>query len=147
MMIDEATFSDIPQLCDLLASLFAQEHEFQPDRAKQRAALNVLVCNVQRGRIFVLRDDEAVLGMVCVQVLVSTACGGDVLLLEDLVVRRDCRNRGFGSALLNHAVDFARHCGYRRITLLTDTDNADAQRFYGRHGFTVSHMRPYRMLF
>ncbi len=147
MIIEEASFSDIPQLCDLLSVLFAQEHEFQPDRDKQRAALNLLVCNPQRGRVFVLRDGEAVLGMVSVQALVSTARGGDVLLLEDLVVRPARRDRGYGSALLEHVTDFARRGGYSRITLLADTVNTDAQRFYCRHGFFVSDMIPYRLLF
>ena len=147
MIIDEATFSDIPQLCGLLALLFAQEREFQPDEGKQRAALNVLVCNPQQGRIFVLREGETVLGMVSVQILVSTACGGDVLVLEDLVVSPAYRRLGFGTALLDHVVAFARHSGYRRITLLTDAVNTDAQRFYGRHGFLASDMRIYRMLF
>jgi GNAT superfamily N-acetyltransferase len=147
MIIDEATFPDIPQLCELLAVLFAQEQEFQPDESKQRAALNVLVCNPQRARIFVLRDGTAVLAMVSVQILVSTACGGDVLVLEDLVVRPACRRRGYGTALLDHVVSFARHSGYRRITLLTDAVNTEARRFYGHHGFFASDMRPYRMLF
>jgi ribosomal protein S18 acetylase RimI-like enzyme len=147
MIIDEATFADIPQLCELLALLFAQEHEFQPDETKQRNALSALLCNPQRGRVFVLRDEEAVLGMVSVQVLVSTACGGDVLLLEDLVVRPACRKRGYGTALLDHVVDFARRSGYRRITLLTDSANTGARLFYSRHGFSASDMKPYRMLF
>lgn len=147
MIIEEASLNDIPQLCRLLALLFAQEQEFRPDEAKQRAALNRLVGNPQRGRVFVLRDGECVLGMVTVQTLVSTACGGDVLLLEDLVVLPMFRRRGYGAALLEHAVDFARRHGYRRVTLLTDQTNEGARRFYERHGFTASEMRPYRMLF
>ena len=93
-----------------------------------------------------LRDQETVLGMVSVQIVVSTACGGDVLLLEDLVIRPACRKRGFGSALLDYVIDFARHGGYRRITLLTDSDNADARHFYEHRGFTSSGMLPYRLL-
>lgn len=147
MILEEAAFTDIPQLCELLALLFEQEAEFAPDREKQTAALTLLIGNPQRGRVFVLRDGTTVLGMVSVQALVSTACGGDVLLLEDLVVRPECRSRGFGSALLDHVVDFAFRGGYQRITLLTDRINADAQRFYLRHGFRESGMVPYRLLF
>ena len=147
MLIDEASHSDIPILCDLLAILFTQEQEFKPDAVRQRTALGLLVGNPQRGRVFVLRDGERLLGMVSVQILISTACGGDVLFLEDLVVRPDCRNRGYGSALIDHVIDFARRGGYRRITLLADTVNTDALRFYYRHGFFVSDMTPYRMLF
>lgn len=144
--LDDATHSDIPQLCDLLGLLFTIETEFMPDLAKQRSALNLLVGNPQRGRVFVLRNGSELLGMVSVQFLVSTVCGGDVLLLEDLIIRPEFRNRGYGSALLEHAVEFARGGGYRRITLLTDNVNAGAQRFYTRHGFVLSHMTPYRIV-
>jgi GNAT superfamily N-acetyltransferase len=146
MTIDEATHADIPQLCELLELLFGQEAEFQPDAAKQTAALGSLVGNPQRGRVFVLRHGTAVAGMASVQALVSTACGGDVLILEDLVVRPAYRNRGFGSALLDHIVWFARRGGYHRITLLTDRVNEAAQRLYARHGFSASDMAPYRLL-
>jgi GNAT superfamily N-acetyltransferase len=147
MIFDEAAFADIPQLCELLALLFEQELEFTPDRDKQKAGLKQLIGNPQRGRIFVIRDADTVAGMVSLQTLVSTAFGGDVLLLEDLVVRPDYRNRGFGSSLLEYAVWFARRGGYHRITLLTDGLNAAAQRFYTRHGFTASTMTPYRRMF
>jgi len=147
MIFDEASFDDIPQLGELLALLFEQEAEFRPDTAKQAAALNLLIDNPQRGRIFVVRDGDALVGMLSLQVLVSTACGGDVLLLEDLVIRPTHRQRGLGSALLEHAIWFARNGGYHRITLLTDRINANAQRFYKRHGFAASDMVPYRLLF
>lgn len=146
MMTEEATFPDVPQLCELLAILFEQEQEFSPDTAKQEKALRLLVGNPQRGRVFVCRDGATLAGMVTVQTLVSTACGGDVLLMEDLVVRPAYRNNGIGSALLDHAICFARHAGYRRITLLTDIVNTDAQRFYARHGFSLSGMTPFRLL-
>lgn len=42
----------------------ADEPGFQPDEAKQRAALGLLLGSPQRGRVFVLRDGETVLGMV-----------------------------------------------------------------------------------
>jgi len=147
MIVEEASFFDIPQLCDLLALLFEQEVEFHPDPAKQTAALTLLIDNPLRGRIFVLREGDTLLGMVSVQVLVSTACGGDVLLLEDLVIHPTYRKRGFGSFLLEHVIRFAKQSGYHRITLLTDRINENAQRFYSRHGFTASDMAPYRLLF
>ncbi|HYQ38837.1 MAG TPA: GNAT family N-acetyltransferase, partial [Pseudomonas sp.] len=40
----------------------------------------------------------------------------------------------------------AREVGCQRITLLTDADNAAAQRFYARHGFGPSPMIPLRRL-
>lgn len=146
MLTEEAAFSDIPQLCELLKILFEQEQEFCPDTAKQEAALRLLVGNPQRGRVFVFRDGTVLAGMVTVQTIVSTACGGDVLLMEDLIVRPAYRNNGIGAALLEHVICFAQHAGYRRITLLTDIVNTDAQRFYARHGFSLSGMTPFRLM-
>lgn len=145
MIIDEATRHDVPQLCELLALLFAEEREFAPDLAKQSAALGLLLGDPRRGRVFVLRNGAELAGMVSVQAVVSTACGGDALLLEDLVVRPRHRGCGHGSALLEHVVRFARASGYRRISLLTDGCNAGARRLYERHGFEASAMTPYRL--
>lgn len=145
--LDEATPADIPQLCELLGVLFSLELEFLPDLKKQKKALSLLVKNPDRGRIFVVRNGAQLLGMVSVQILVSTACGGNVLLLEDLVVRPGFHRQGHGSALLEQVIEFARRGGYHRITLLTDSLNSGAQRFYTRHGFKLSPMVPYRLIF
>jgi len=84
--------------------------------------------------------------MVSLLFLPSTALGGRVALLEDMVVQPDARGGGAGSRLLAAATEFARSAGCLRITLLTDAHNAAAQRFYGRHGFARSAMIPMRLL-
>ncbi|MNY66030.1 putative phosphinothricin acetyltransferase YwnH [compost metagenome] len=75
----------------------------------------------------------------------STALGARVALLEDMVVDTGARGTGIGSALLEQAIAHARDSGCRRITLLTDGDNAAAQRLYRRHGFGRSPMVPLRL--
>lgn len=50
----------------------------------------------------------------------------------------DHRSRGAGGALLEAFVGEARRSGTRRLTLVTETDNAAAQRFYLRHGWTLN---------
>jgi ribosomal protein S18 acetylase RimI-like enzyme len=67
-----------------------------------------------------------------------------VFLLEDLIIRQEYRGHGLGSRLLVHALDYARKKDVKRITLLTDRLNEDAQRFYKRHGFFESAMLPMR---
>lgn len=136
---------DVPVLCDLLALLFTQEREFQPEPQAQRRGLMRILASPDVGQIWVARDvDGTVLGMVNLLFTVSTALGATVALLEDLVVVPDARGRGIGSALLVHALAQARSCGCRRVTLLTDHDNFAAQRFYARHGFKASGMLPMR---
>lgn len=141
-----ATLDDIPQLCELLAVLFAQEAEFEPDAAKQATGLRRIIENPEIGQILLLRADAEVLGMVSLLYTVSTARGGCVALLEDLVVQPQRRNSGAGSILLQAAIAHARAAGCLRITLLTDRANEAALRFYRRHGFAASGMLPLRLM-
>lgn len=143
--VAEATLDDIPQLCELLTLLFAQEAEFRPDRDKQAAGLRQIVEGQDVGRILVLRKGDEVVAMVNLLFTVSTALGGRVAMLEDMVVHPDHRGGGTGSRLLQAAIDHAHVAGCLRITLLTDGDNVAAQRFYARHGFTPSAMLPMRL--
>ena len=83
--------------------------------------------------------------MVSLLFTVSTAEGAAACWLEDMIVRPEHRCNGLGSRLLQHAVNEAKARGFARITLLTDRGNADAIRFYQRHGFQLSEMLPLRL--
>ena len=146
MNVTQANNKDIPQLCELLELLFTQEIEFRPDPAAQAAGLRQVIDFPERGRILVLREGSVILGMVNLLFTVSTALGGRVAILEDMVVRPAQRGAGVGSTLLKAALDFARSAGCHRITLLTDGTNESAQRFYRRHGFNLSEMVPMRIV-
>ncbi len=141
-----ATQSDIPALCALLAMLFEQEKEFQPSRDRQQRGLNSLITHPELGCIWVAHCDEMPVGMVNVLYSLSTALGGKVALLEDMVIDPAYRRCGIGSQLLSHAVAHARNHDCQRITLLTDQDNLEAQAFYRQHGFVLSSMLPMRLL-
>ncbi|WP_018411916.1 GNAT family N-acetyltransferase [Methyloversatilis thermotolerans] len=146
MTIEPATREDIPALCGLLATLFAQEAEFAPDTAAQARGLAMIIDDARVGTVLLARRDGQVLGMVNLLYTVSTALGERVLLLEDMVVAPRARRDGVGSALLQAAIAHARAQRCPRITLLTDRVNADAQRFYARHGFVASDMLTMRWL-
>lgn len=143
--ISKATLDDIPQLCELLTLLFSQEADFQPDVEKQSAGLRQIIEHPEVGCILVLRDGPNVVGMVNILYTISTACGGRVAIVEDMVVRLELRSGGAGSLLLRGAIERAQAEGCSRITLLTDRTNASAIRFYQRHGFVLSEMVPLRL--
>ena len=141
-----ATQADLPQLVELLGILFAQEADFSPDADKQLRGLQSILADPSVGSIHVLREGKRVLGMLVLLHTVSTAEGGRVAWLEDLVLRPECRGRGLGRALLRHAVQVARGEGLLRLTLLADADNACAQALYASEGFAGSAMRPMRLM-
>jgi GNAT superfamily N-acetyltransferase len=145
MDVMAATKGDIPELCDLLDHLFSQEAEFQPDRALQAAGLDEIIGSPDRGRILTIRSESGIIGMVNLLFTVSTALGGKVALLEDMIVHPAHRRRGAGTALMSATLELARSLGCRRITLLTDGTNGSAIRFYESHGFTISDMIPMRL--
>lgn len=146
MRISAATDADIPALSELLSLLFEQEAEFQADPAAQRRGLENIIANPALGSILVAAAEGRVVGMLNLLFSISTALGGPAAWLEDMIVHPGWRHQGVGSALLNHAVEVCRSKGCRRITLLTDGDNLNAQAFYRKHGFTVSAMLPMRRL-
>jgi len=146
MQITPANPSDIPALCTLLDLLFSQEAEFRPDRQAQTRGLASIISDPGVGHILVAREGNQVVGMVSLLYTVSTALGGRVALLEDMVVVLQARGAGLGSQLLAKAVELARASGCLRITLLTDRANEPAQRFYQRHGFSLSAMTPMRLM-
>lgn len=137
--------ADLPAMVALLGELFAQEHDFRPDPAKQRRALEMLLQRPEAGRLFVLRQDAAVLGMANLLLTLSTAEGGPVGILEDLIIAAPERGRGLGRILVRGVLDWARAYGLRRVTLLTDHDNLRAQAFYASFGFQPSAMRVMRL--
>jgi GNAT superfamily N-acetyltransferase len=83
--------------------------------------------------------------MVNLLFTVSTALGGRVAILEDMIVHPDHRGGGAGSKLLQGGIAFARSVGCRRLTLLVDRANGAAQRFYARHGLAPSEMLTMRL--
>lgn len=134
--IRPARDTDVPALCDLLDQLFAQESDFQPDRSKQRRGLTALVnAGADRAAVLVAEERGKVVGMATCQTLISTAEGGAVGLVEDVVVDRDRRGHGLGHALLDALEDWARKQGLKRLQLLADVDNLAALEFYRHAGW------------
>ncbi len=142
--IDFATHTDLEAMANLLSELFTLECDFRPERDKQLRGLRLILDNKQIGRLFVLRVEGEVAGMANALITVSTAEGGPVLLLEDVIVKAGFRGRQFGRRLVEHVLDWARANGMPRVTLLADKDNAPALAFYARLGFAPSAMKVLR---
>src|SRR6202140_89521 len=108
VVIEPAVFEDLDELSNLLGELFSQEKDFRPNKQKQLQGLRLIFEEPNRGRVFVLRRDRTIVGMINLLFTISTAEGGFVILLEDLVIHKEYQSHGNGSKLLQHAIDFAK---------------------------------------
>lgn len=142
--VEPATIEDLPELLELVLDLMEQQGDFTPDRAAHKRGISLVLEQPNRGRIFVLRNDECIFGMVNLLFTISTALGGLVILLEDFIIHPDHRGQGYGSMLLDSVVDFAEKKDFQRITLLTDKVGAEVQNFFKKEGFEHSQMIPMR---
>ncbi|MBL6987368.1 MAG: GNAT family N-acetyltransferase [Methylobacter sp.] len=127
---------DIPQLVELLKALFAIEADFNFDSDKQKQGLQLLLKS-DNACVLVAEsnDDINLLGMCSIQALISTAEGGAVGLLEDLVIAAEFRHQGIGAKLLAEAVCWAERQGLKRLQLLADKNNTPALGFYEKQSW------------
>jgi len=137
--------ADVPQLVELLGILFTQEHELTPDAQKQRRALELILADPSRARVYVAREGGRVVAMAALHFTTSTAEGGKVAWFEDCIVRPEHRRKGVGKALLEYVIAQAKVEGALRVMLLTDGDNAGAQALYRKSGFRDSAMLAMRL--
>jgi len=137
--IRPGSYDDLPAMTRLLQELFTVETGFSVNTQKQRCGLQMLLDSSSAG-VWVAERCGRVVGMVTVQLLVSTAEGGLSGLLEDLVVSSAYRRRGLGKALLHAAVRWSREQGAVRIQLLADGRNVPALIFYRKQDWKQTSM-------
>ena len=142
--VRRATNSDIEPMAALLADLFTTEADFTPDADKQLKGLTMMLTHPEERAVMVAeapaQGGGEVVGMVTGQILISTAQGGLVTLVEDLVIAPRYRGTGVGSRLLREIETWARELGSIRLQLLADKDNGPAKRFYENAGWRLTNL-------
>jgi predicted N-acetyltransferase YhbS len=90
------------------------------------------------GLAFVATDGKRVIGTAR---LWSVVCGTgqSALLLGPVAVAADCRNRGVGASLVDHALAAARRRGHAAVVLVGDAP------YYSRFGFSTEKTAALRM--
>jgi len=130
---------DIEIMARMIGELFELESDFSPDPAKQRRGLEALLASPSAAA-FVAEEGGSPVGMVTVQLTLSTAEGGPSGLLEDLFVAEAARRRGVASALVGAVESWCAEAGATRVQLLADRGNERALRFYEAAGYLSTRM-------
>lgn len=129
-IIRKAVYPDISSMIKLLRILFSIETDFTFDELAQRKGLEMMLDDCSNCCIMVAELNQQIAGMCTAQILVSTAEGGLVALIEDLIVEESYRGHGLGKELLSAIEGWAMTQGVRRLQLLADRNNLPALNFY-----------------
>lgn len=138
--IRRAKHADISGMIRLLRILFSIETDFTFDEGTQKRGLEMMLGDCTNRCIMVAELSEQIVGMCTAQILVSTAEGGIVALIEDLVVEDACRGEGIGKELLLVIESWAIARGARRLQLLADHNNTRALEFYKTMDWKVTEL-------
>ncbi len=148
IIITKATINDINELCNLLNDLFSIEKDFTPNYEKQKKGLLEII-NSNNSIIFVAKknfdnknnnNNNKIIGMVSLQILISTAEGGKVGLLEDLIINKNCRNKGIGTKLIKTVEEYCIKNNLLRLSLLSDKNNKNALLFYKSKNYNTTNL-------
>lgn len=144
--ITPAQPADLDAMVHLLGILFAIEQDFHPNPERQAHALKLILQDPQHCALLVARDptppaSPTILGMINLQLVISTAQGTPSVWVEDLVVDPRYQHRGIGKALLAAAEAWARSHHATRLQLLVDTDNTPALNFYDHLTWKSTHLQ------
>jgi ribosomal protein S18 acetylase RimI-like enzyme len=136
-MIDirPANATDLDSCLELLRLLFAIESDFAFHNTKALRGLELLLASDKDVLLVahLSEQPQIVVAMCSVQTLISTAEGGAVGLIEDVIVSPEHRRKGVARKLLNAAEQWALARGLKRLQLLADKRNNSALDFYEAH--------------
>lgn len=128
-IVEAAVFSAelLEEIRRLLSELSSTPHPLSEDYLHH-------IITADNSRLFVLRDEENRLsGMATVCLCASPT--GVKAWVEDVVVSKACRGRGYGHRLVQQCIDEARRSGAKKVMLTSRPSREAANRLYRSMGF------------
>jgi GNAT superfamily N-acetyltransferase len=137
LTVRNATRDDLPKLVVLLSQLHPDD---SPLDGRSEAILRAWqqIDRQPHRAIFIAEHANELVGTIDYNVIPNlTHNGRPYAIVENFVVGAAHRRRGFGKALLEHAVEQARHDGCYKVQLQTNRTRGAAHAFYESQGFTA----------
>ncbi|WP_449407293.1 N-acetyltransferase family protein [Microbacterium maritypicum] len=123
---------DAPRIAELL-------HAFNTEFDTETPGVDVLARRLRTllagPSTFAVLGDEPAVGVALVTLRPNVWSEGPVALLDEMYVDPTERGDGIGGAILQAVVEACQRLGVAEIEINVDESDADAMRFYERHGF------------
>ena len=141
-MIKKATHDDISVIAELYREQFREMSKLIPDFIKEGDQsvefLEKTISN-EDSDILVYENDGTVVGFILLQAKerpdFDFMIPGKYCYIMDIIITENQRKKGFGTALMNSAKDWAKeqNCSFINLDVLTTNTNAIS--LYEKHGF------------
>ena len=83
-------------------------------------------------------NEKQLVGVTYFNVGSGYSSGGDYLWMNGICINHDCQNQGFGMALLNYVIDWAKKKDINHFISSRDPDNSISEKLFNRAGFVQS---------
>ena len=141
-MVRIAKLTDIPTISELYREQFKEMSKLIPDFIKEGAQsiefLEKTISN-EDSDILVCENDNKIIGFVLLQAKIRPdfdfMLPGKFCYIMDIIVTEIHRNKGFGTALMNSAKDWAKEQGCSFINLDVLVNNSGAVKLYEKLDF------------
>ena len=140
-MLREARRDDIKRIVEMLDddALASGREKLSGDMAAYQAAFDAIAAD-PNNTLYVWDEDDIAMGCLQLTFIPGMSYQGSwIAQVEGARVDRSMRGEGIGEEMMKFIVAKARERGCKHLQLMTNKRRTDAQRFYERLGFVMSH--------
>ena len=138
-MIHEATHYSEP----LRQRLEELQNQLTPQPSLLSEQTLRAVLDDSASHLYLLEEESRVVGMLTLGIYHSPT--GSKAWIEDVVVDDACRGRGYGRALVAHAIEEAKRAGVKQLMLTSNSLRVAANKLYQAMGFEKKETNCYKM--
>ena len=126
--------NDLENLLELYKHLHPDDTNTAEDSLKK--SWKQITTNENFFRYFVVEHNNAIIASCCISIIPNvTRRGRPYALIENVITHPEHRRKGFGTLVLNEAIQYAQEQHCYKIMLLSDFKREEAHAFYNSLGF------------
>ena len=141
MMLREAVRDDIKRIVEMLDddALASGREKLGGDLAAYHVAFDAIAADPSN-TLYVWDEDGVAMGCLQLTFIPGMSYQGSwIAQIEGVRVDRAMRGEGIGEEIMKFVITKSRESGCKYLQLMTNKRRTDAQRFYERLGFEMSH--------
>ena len=135
MVIYKANITDYPTILSLAVNFPKEDgHPLKPTSGN---AIQSILLDSNLGEIYLIKLDNSNIGYFALCFTSSIEFGGKVVILDDLYLQNEFRNKGYGKSILKFVKHRSTVLNAVQIFLEVELSNSRAISFYEKAGFKI----------